>query len=68
MFSLLHGQYINNQGCLKFFQDARNLGENICIDFILHYQNPQELKNNLESALGLQQGQFFEPGLIFFSN
>ncbi|CAF4500377.1 unnamed protein product [Rotaria sp. Silwood2] len=68
MFGLLHSQYINNEGCLIFIQAARNLGENICIDFILHYQNLQELKNNLESALDLEQGQFPEPGLMFFSN
>jgi hypothetical protein len=37
----------------------------MCIDFILHYQNPQQLKNNLESVIGLQHGQF-EADLIFF--
>ncbi|CAF4732910.1 unnamed protein product [Rotaria sp. Silwood1] len=63
MFSLLHSQYINNEGFLIFIQAARNLGENVCIDFILHYQSLQELKNNLESALGLQQGQFPEPAI-----
>ncbi|CAF5002805.1 unnamed protein product [Rotaria sp. Silwood1] len=63
MFSLLHSQYINNEGFLIFIQAAHNLGENVCIDFILHYQSLQELKNNLESALGLQQGQFPEPAI-----
>jgi len=66
IFNLLHSQYINDEGCLKFLKSARSLGEYKCIDFILHYQNPQQLKNNLESVIGLQHGQFLEAGLIFF--
>ncbi|CAF1156560.1 unnamed protein product [Rotaria magnacalcarata] len=54
---------IMQMSCIKFLQVASNLGEYISIDFILHYQNHQELKNNLESALGLQQGQFPEPAI-----
>ncbi len=66
IFSLLHSQYIDGEGHLKIIKAACSLGEHICIDFILHHQDPQQLKINLWSAIGLRNSRFHEPGLIFF--
>ncbi|UJR16708.1 hypothetical protein I4U23_003608 [Adineta vaga] len=63
IFSLLNSQYINHEGRLEFIKRARSLGEHICIDFILLYQNLQVLKTNLALFLGLQDGQFLEPDM-----
>jgi hypothetical protein len=54
IFRLLNSQYIDRVGRLKVLKAARSLGEHICIDFILHYQNLQQLKDNLCSAIGLR--------------
>jgi len=66
IFSLLKSQYIDSECRLNVLKVARSLGEHICIDVILQYQNFQQLKNNFHSAIGLQDGRYFEPGLIFF--
>ena len=66
IFSLLNSQYIDREGGLKFLKAVRSFGEHICIDFILHHQNPQQSTDNFRSAIGLRDGQFLEPGLIFF--
>jgi len=52
IFSLLNSQYINREGCLKVLEAARSLGEHICMDLILHHQNPQQLKElNIDDKL-----------------
>ncbi len=68
IFSLLNIQYIDRPGRLKVLKAIRSLGEHMCIHFILHHQNHQQLKDNLRSAIGLGDGEFLEPGLIFFPN
>jgi hypothetical protein len=68
IFSLLNSQYINHEGRSKVLEATRSLGEHICIDCIRHYQNPQQLKDNLEAAIHLPKGHFPEPGLIYFPN
>jgi hypothetical protein len=47
MFSLLNNQYIDGKGHLKLLNAIRSLGEHMCIDFILHHQNSQQLTENL---------------------
>jgi hypothetical protein len=68
IFSLLNSQYINHEGRSKVLEAIRSLGEHICIDCIRHYQNPQQLKDNLGLAIHLPKGHFPKPGLIFFPN
>jgi hypothetical protein len=65
MFSLLNSQYIDGKGHLKLLKAIRSLSEHKCIDFILHHQNSRQLADSLRSAIGLQNGQFLQPGLIF---
>ncbi|CAF1429193.1 unnamed protein product [Rotaria sordida] len=43
---------------LKVLEAIRSLGEHICMNFILHHQNPQQLTDNLRSAIGLRDDQF----------
>jgi hypothetical protein len=66
IFSLLNSQYIDREGRLKVLKAACSLGEHICIDFILHHKNLQQLVDKLRSVFGLRDGQFLQIGLIFF--
>jgi hypothetical protein len=68
VFSLLNNQYVDREGRLKFLKTLRTLGEHICISFILGHQNPQQLTNDVWSAVGFQNHNFYEPGLILFPN
>ncbi|CAF1493109.1 unnamed protein product, partial [Rotaria sordida] len=43
---------------LKVLEAIRSLGEHICMNFILHHQNSQQLTDNLRSAIGLRDDQF----------
>lgn len=58
----MNSQFIDRDGRLKALKAARSLGERICVDFIIHHQNPQQLTANLWSAVRSRGCQFLGPG------
>ncbi|CAF1653925.1 unnamed protein product, partial [Adineta ricciae] len=63
VFALLNSQFIDRDGRLKALKAARSLGERICVDFIIHHQNPQQLTANLWSAVRSRGCQFLGPAM-----
>ncbi|CAF0890615.1 unnamed protein product [Rotaria sordida] len=64
IFNLLNIQFIDCKNHLKILKAINSLAEHICIDFIVHYQDRQQLITNIRSNIGLRDEQFVEPGMI----
>ncbi|CAM4815600.1 unnamed protein product [Rotaria magnacalcarata] len=63
IFSLLNSQYVEREGRSKFLKAMRSLAEHICIDIMLGHQNPQQLTNDVWSAVGFQNHTFYESAM-----
>ncbi|CAF2602519.1 unnamed protein product [Rotaria sp. Silwood2] len=61
LFNLLNIQSIDCKNHLRLLKAIHSLAEYICIDFIVHYETPQQLIKNIQSKIGLQDDQFIEP-------
>ena len=66
IFGVLNNHYLDDESHLKVFKAACRLGEHICIDIIIHYQNRQELLYNFWSMIGIKNPELIKPGLICF--
>ncbi|CAF3107075.1 unnamed protein product, partial [Rotaria sp. Silwood2] len=50
-------------GIIPFFLQCC-LAKHICIDFIVHYQDRQQLIQNIQSNIGLRHEQIVQPDMI----
>ncbi|CAF0928869.1 unnamed protein product [Didymodactylos carnosus] len=63
LFSLVNCSYLEVDGRIRALRQARNLGERIINDFLLHHQNPQQLTATLWSAVRARGCQFLGPAM-----
>ncbi|CAF1049304.1 unnamed protein product [Rotaria sp. Silwood1] len=64
IFNLLNIQFIDCKNLFKILKAINSLAKHICIDFIVHYQDHQQLIQYIQSNIGLRHEQIVESDMI----